>query len=662
MTPLCMKICALLVPAPGRRRGSFGEVCSVMLRFGFAGLALAAGVFAAAAQDMKSPRLAPAHVGWGAVAIELSALEPPKAGVAPELMAKLNRATGERFANIAASPVPVLLPFDTAAFLRDRADASDTANAGANTPADNYLLGFDSVPFFYAGPAGYDAVVAARAQEMREPGIGFSDPIYIHIGGSALLYELDEPTGMLGWPVHGLDEIPGIRRMYLENYVRYTFVRYGVPYVVAIECSDGGARFRKMSCRDADKVAIRFLKALHVVGGTPQAQPEAIAADTIDRPAEQSSVFTYHSPGDLLPGTGFKRNGGVADYTVYSKIRFPLADAPAFANSQSFMNWGDCDATGRSGAGFLDGVRAYRCRVNGQTLVLDESAADNYSYPWRDNFCEHRYFYVGQCPGGLGHQGQDIRPASCKQRIQGAHRCEPYQHDVVAVRDGAVLRAPTQEALQIVVNAPNERLRFRYLHMLPKQFNADGIVSGRLVREGEVIGKVGNFFRRERATTYHLHFDMQVPTRYGWVFVNPYMTLVAAYERLIRGRGEEIREEETREGVPTASIKQPPATIPAPPDAAAKTTETAVKSPSGTSISGITRDERVDEPSPVKASLPVHAGGNRGGVEHNGTRTGKPSVVRAVGRRLPRPSARAWHIRRHLHVGYGQYQTGYSSF
>ena len=114
---------------------------------------------------------------------------------------------------------------------------------------------------------------------------------------------------------------------------------------------------------------------------------------------------------------------------------------------------------------------------------------------------------------------------------------------MVAVRDGAVLRAPRQEALYIVVNAPNERIRFRYLHMQPKQFDADGMVSGRLVREGEVIGKVGNFFKRERATTYHLHFDVQVPTKYGWVFVNPYMTLVAAYERLIRGRGQEISDE-----------------------------------------------------------------------------------------------------------------------
>src|SRR4029077_15075849 len=114
-------------------------------------------------------------------------------------------------------------------------------------------------------------------------------------------------------------------------------------------------------------------------------------------------VFTYHSPGDIIPGTGFRRKGGGADYTVYSRMRFPIAEAPAFANSQSFMNWGNCEETGRTGAGKLDRVSAYRCRVSGQTLISDESARANYSYPWRDNFCDHRNFYVGQCPGGLGH-------------------------------------------------------------------------------------------------------------------------------------------------------------------------------------------------------------------------------------------------------------------
>src|SRR5262249_35756743 len=221
-----------------------------MLRFGIAGLALAVGVIAAAAQDMKSPRIAPTHVDWDAVAVELRALEPQEPFVLPELMAKLNRATSERFANIAASPVPVLLPFDTAALLRDRTAASstDAPAATANAPSDNYLFGIKAASFFYPGPAGYDAVVVARAQDMHELGIRFSDPVYVHIGGSAFLYELDEPKGMIGLPVHSLDEIAGLRRIYLESYVRYTFVRYGVPYAVAIECSDGAARFRKMSC------------------------------------------------------------------------------------------------------------------------------------------------------------------------------------------------------------------------------------------------------------------------------------------------------------------------------------------------------------------------------------------------------------------------------
>src|SRR5262249_21167796 len=163
----------------------------------------------AAAQDMKSPRISPTHVDWDAVAVELDALDLPKPVVVPELMAKLNRATGERFAKIAANPRPALLPFDTAALLPHRAGRPPPA-ATATAQADNYLFGFNAMPFFYPGPAGYDAVVIARAQEMRELGIGFSDAIYIHIGGSALVYELDEPRGMVGWPVHGLDEFPGI--------------------------------------------------------------------------------------------------------------------------------------------------------------------------------------------------------------------------------------------------------------------------------------------------------------------------------------------------------------------------------------------------------------------------------------------------------------------
>lgn len=530
------------MPILTRPAGRFGglSLWEMALRgLGVVGILLAAGVATAAAQDMRPPNITRIAVDWAPVGADLDKIDllkiadtaaDPKDHVSSS-MARLNGATLKYFPAIAASPVPVLLPLDTAALLRD------IALDKAGTTISDYTNGFVATPFFQSGPGGYDAVFAPSAIEPPEHNI--------MISGSALLYELDEPTGMITWPAdHDLEaEFPGIRRVFLENYARYIFVRYGVPYVVSMECFDGGARGRRMSCRDADKVLVHFLKSLHLAGGTPRDNVVPIEPNTIDRPQAESGVFTYYAPGHILPGTGSRGNGGRNDDTVYSRIRFPFADAPAFANSQAFMNYGSCDATGRLSAGTVGGVAAYRCRVNGsQTLVWNEAAADNYSYPWRDNFCEHRWFYVGQCPGGVGHQGQDIRPASCKQR-ENANRCQPYQHDVVAVRDGMLLRFPGQMAVYLVVNAQNERVRFRYLHMFPKFLDQDGVLAGRVVKEGDVLGKAGTYERRENATTYHLHFDMQVPTRYGWVFVNPYMTLVAAYERQIRGRGREIKDE-----------------------------------------------------------------------------------------------------------------------
>ena len=78
--------------------------------------------------------------------------------------------------------------------------------------------------------------------------------------------------------------------------------------------------------------------------------------------------------------------GGRPDYTVYVRLRFPMKAAPAFANSQSFNNWGDCDFTGRSVRSPRRKDQSYSCNVNGRPLVFNESAPGNYSYPWRDNF------------------------------------------------------------------------------------------------------------------------------------------------------------------------------------------------------------------------------------------------------------------------------------
>jgi hypothetical protein len=137
--------------------------------------------------------------------------------------------------------------------------------------------------------------------------------------------------------------------------------------------------------------------------------------------------------------------------------------------------------------------------------------------------------------------------------------------DIVAVRDGVILRSPRQEAAYLFVNSANEHIRFRYLHMNPRKMDADNLLSGRRVHEGEIIGEVSNFSMKEAGTSYHVHFDVQVPTKVGWVFVNPYMTLVAAYERLIGERGTELSDpsvvataDPTSTGVATATTRIEP--------------------------------------------------------------------------------------------------------
>ena len=137
-----------------------------------------------------------------------------------------------------------------------------------------YLSGFHAAKFFYPGPAGYDAAFAIRASDMPElADAKFSEPIVVLISGSALLYELDmPPVAAGGQPVAALeDEFPGIRETILEHHLRYTFVRYGVPYAVSVGCFETASVRHKMpSCRMADQVAQRFLRALRVVGGTPR--------------------------------------------------------------------------------------------------------------------------------------------------------------------------------------------------------------------------------------------------------------------------------------------------------------------------------------------------------------------------------------------------------
>jgi murein DD-endopeptidase MepM/ murein hydrolase activator NlpD len=132
----------------------------------------------------------------------------------------------------------------------------------------------------------------------------------------------------------------------------------------------------------------------------------------------------------------------------------------------------------------------------------------------------------------------------------------PNRYAVVAVRDGVIIRSPKQQSVTLLVNTRNEHVRFRYMHMNPAQLDKDGILNDRRVSEGEKIGLVSNYMDHPGGTTTHLHFDVQVFTRDGWLGVNPYVTLISAYERLLGGRGREIAPE-VEAGPPAATPQDP---------------------------------------------------------------------------------------------------------
>jgi hypothetical protein len=487
-------------------------------------LLLVASQSASRADDFKTPAVSAVHVEWRAVLDQLRSEISATPSVAsaftfsgqrrvpasdprstPALM-QLNAVTSKIFAGIDRSPVPVLLPFDTAAFLDARANGVPASLSVAKYQAD-----FRPVDLFDAGQAGYDAVFSL------EPGAGdglpqrsFIKPVEVQITGSILTYDINDSLAGRGEPVKALQvQFPDLRRFIREGYVRYAFTRFGVPYVVSIQCLDSVPRERRLACREAYPIAERFLKALRIAGGEPSRVRTDIPPEIAERPAEWSTDFSYRPVGDLIANSGYHKQGGRTDLTAYSQIRFPLQHAPAFVRSQSF---------------------AKRDKI-------DQPSA---GYPWRDNFCESRSFEVGQCPGGFGHQGEDIRPAPCPANSNDDDRCDSKHRPVVAVRDGVVIRSPKQQAATLQINTGTEHIRFRYMHMNPSTMDADRLLNGRHVQEGETIGVVSNYLDHPNGTTRHLHFDVQVFTRDGWLWVNPYVTLISAYERLIHGHGREI--------------------------------------------------------------------------------------------------------------------------
>ncbi len=193
-------------------------------------------------------------------------------------------------------------------------------------------------------------------------------------------------------------------------------------------------------------------------------------------------AFSYEAPGQLVSGSGTGRE----DYNVYMvKMDFPLTEIPAYVNSQVW------------GVGGNNGPNGSQCDIL------------NYSYPWRDNYCETRSWDMPLCPAGKGHQGVDIRPSGCSKNI----------YKVVAVESGTITRIGSYT----VYHEGNSGIEHRYMHMESLKVElGDDVIMGQEL--GMVSNKMGG-----TPTTIHLHYDM----RSDGTFIPPYWSLVKSYQLLI---------------------------------------------------------------------------------------------------------------------------------
>ena len=223
-------------------------------------------------------------------------------------------------------------------------------------------------------------------------------------------------------------------------------------------------------------------------GALSQASCLAFGAVLVSSSARAEEPF-YLPPGDLLPASGT----GLAETTVFAPgMRYPLEQGPSFPNSQVYMNGGSMGPAG------------HQC----DTV--------NYSYPWRDNYCEKRSWDMPLCPAGIGHQGQDVRPATCENK----------KHQVVATAAGQVTNIGTYS---IYVTTPSGQ-RFDYLH---GALDTIVVTLGQQVEVGQPLVKVSNNMG-DTPTSIHLHFNLKQDVGgVGFVYVSPYMSLVEAYKELM---------------------------------------------------------------------------------------------------------------------------------
>lgn len=257
----------------------------------------------------------------------------------------------------------------------------------------------------------------------------------------------------------------------------------------------------------------------------PVADDEAVGAAAAPQPAAEGSAagaralsaidqdFSYYPPGEIAGSDATGRRGDRYAYLPHD-IAFPIEVPPgqhAFMNSVIY---------GRGGGGWAG---------KGAPGGSECDPANYDRHQNRDNYCEARGFKMLMCPSGVGHQGQDIRPPTCKANHWWA----------VAVEDGVITLLTSNTTLRLRGASGTE---YDYLHLHPDSMR---FKVGDTVLKGERLGRVANIMGGKPATAIQLHFhalqSIRVEDKLVKTYVPVYASLIAAYRRM-KGLGDSIDE------------------------------------------------------------------------------------------------------------------------
>lgn len=466
--------------------------------------------------------------GAGATADAFQAGEPPTGGRETRAAQSFRPATdwNDVKERLAARPAARHRSSPRLRFV-DRADAPQGARREADAVTFPVLVANDAEMLgtlkFFGQPDAYLAVTT--------PG----DGVIVRVGVAAKRLKLTRPlesARRLMVTRGGRPPLPRLGAPYVltrsETSTDLSFSLFGAGYVVSVICDeprrdprcagDDYAKFVAASLgllnRPPASLPATPGKVLTPPARAPESPPpkRIPAAYSEDLSSEDlyddnGDAFSYLPVGDLLPESG----PGYVDENIYrSDIAFPV-EGRAYLNSQVYRHGGYY--------GSVNGMDGGQCH------------AENYQYPWQDTFCETRSRSQDLCPDG-GHEGLDIRPATC----------EKSAHWAVATEDARV----TDVQRHWVTLQTGDGTIYNYLHL---NMSALEVAEGDTVQKGDRIGLISNDYYKSDgtsvATTIHLHFEMyenyvaEEDDDPLFTKVNPYTTMTNAYEERLRAADEE---------------------------------------------------------------------------------------------------------------------------